>query len=74
MKTVSSIVENYIKTNEEYKKSIAVLNLPVPEQELNEIKLNEEATRNAELAKLSKRFIRTIDSLKSLTTDYVELI
>jgi outer membrane protein OmpA-like peptidoglycan-associated protein len=65
--------DNYIKTNEEYKKSIAVLNLPVPEQELKEIKLKEEATRNAELAKLSKRFMRTIDSLKSLTTDYVEL-
>ena len=65
--------DNYIKTNDEYNKSIALLNLPVPEQELKEIKLKEEATRNAELAKLSKRFIRTIDSLKSLTTDYVEL-
>ena len=65
--------DNYIKTNQEYKKSIAVLNLPVPEQELKEIKLKEEATRNAELAKQSKQFIRTIDSLKSLTTDYVEL-
>ena len=40
---------------------------------MKEIKLKEEATRNAELAKLSKRFVRTIDSLKSLTTDYVEL-
>ena len=64
---------NYIKTNEEYNKSITLLNLPVPEQELKEIKLKEEAIRNAELAKQSKQFIRTIDSLKSLTTDYVEL-
>jgi len=64
---------NYIKTNEEYNKSITLLNLPVPEQELKEIKLKEEAIRIAELAKQSKQFIRTIDSLKSLTTDYVEL-
>ena len=65
--------DNYIKTNDEYNKSIALLNLPVPEQELKEIKLKEDAIRNAELAKLSKQFVRTIDSLKSLTTDYVEL-
>lgn len=64
---------NYIKINDEYNQSIALLNLPVPEQELKEIKLKEEAIRNAELAKLSKQFVRTIDSLKSLTTDYVEL-
>ena len=43
------------------------------EQELKEIKLKEDAIRNAELAKLSKQFVRTIDSLKSLTTDYFEL-
>lgn len=65
--------DNYIKTNDEYNKSIALLNLPVPEQELKEIKSKEDAIRNAELAKLSKQFVRTIDSLKSLTTDYVEL-
>ena len=65
--------DNYIKTNDEYNKSIALLNLPVPEQELKEIKLKEDAIRNAELAKLSKQFVRTIDSLKSLTTDYFEL-
>ena len=65
--------DNYIKTNDEYNKSIALLNLPVPEEELKEIKLKEDAIRNAELAKLSKQFVRTIDSLKSLTTDYVEL-
>jgi outer membrane protein OmpA-like peptidoglycan-associated protein len=64
---------NYIKINDEYNKSIALLNLPVPEQELKEINLKEEAIRNAELAKQSKQFVRTIDSLKSLTTDYVEL-
>ena len=65
--------DNYIKTNDQYNKSIALLNLPVPEEELKEIKLKEEAIKNAELTKLSKQFIRTIDSLKSLTTDYVEL-
>jgi outer membrane protein OmpA-like peptidoglycan-associated protein len=65
--------DNYIKTNDEYNKSITLLNLPIPEQELKEIKLKEDAIRNAELAKLSKQFVRTIDSLKSLTTDYVEL-
>ena len=65
--------DNYIKTNNEYNKSITLLNLPIPEQELKEIKLKEDAIRNADLAKLSKQFVRTIDSLKSLTTDYVEL-
>ena len=65
--------DNYIKTNDEYNKSISLLNLPVPEEELKEIKLKEDAIRKAELAKQSMQFIRTIDSLKSLTTDYVEL-
>ena len=65
--------DNYIKTNNEYNKSITLLNLPIPEQELKEIKLKEDAIRNAELAKQSKQFVRTIDSLKSLTNDYVEL-
>lgn len=65
--------DNYIKTNNEYNKSITLLNLPIPEQELKEIKLKEDSIRNAELAKQSKQFVRTIDSLKSLTNDYVEL-
>jgi len=65
--------DNYIKSNDEFNKSIALLNLPVPEEEVKEIKLKEDAIKNAELAKLSKQFVRTIDSLKSLTNDYVEL-
>ena len=50
-----------------------VVTTDINEALLKEIKLKEDAIRNAELAKQSKQFIRTIDSLKSLTTDYVEL-
>ena len=67
--------DNYTNANSDggYNKSITVLNLPVPEQALKETRLKEEAIKNAELTKLSKVFIRTIDSLKNLTSDYVEL-
>jgi tetratricopeptide (TPR) repeat protein/outer membrane protein OmpA-like peptidoglycan-associated protein len=65
--------ENYILHNGQYQKEIALLNLPIPEEQLRADKLKQDEIKNAELSKMSKVFIRTIDSLKSLTNDYVEL-
>jgi outer membrane protein OmpA-like peptidoglycan-associated protein len=65
--------ENYILHNGQYHKEIALLNLPIPEEQLRADKLKQDEIKNAELSKMSKVFIRTIDSLKSLTNDYVEL-
>ncbi len=65
--------ENYINQNGVYNKDIALLNIPIPEQQLIANKEKEDEIRKAELAKLTPTFIRAIDSLKSLTNDYVEL-
>jgi outer membrane protein OmpA-like peptidoglycan-associated protein len=67
------ISEGYQKQNNEYVKDIALINIPLSEAVKKEKLLAAEAIRNAELAVQSKKFIRVVDSLKSLTKDYVEL-
>ena len=67
------ISEGYQKQNNDYVKDIAIINIPLSEA-VKKAKLEAaEALRNAELAVQSKKFIRSVDSLKSLTNDYVEL-
>jgi outer membrane protein OmpA-like peptidoglycan-associated protein len=67
------ISEGYQKRNNDYVKDIAIINIPLSEA-VKKAKLEAaEALRNAELAVQSKKFIRSVDSLKSLTNDYVEL-
>jgi outer membrane protein OmpA-like peptidoglycan-associated protein len=67
------ISEGYQKRNNDYVKDIALINIPLSEA-VKKAKLEAaEALRNAELAVQSKKFIRAVDSLKSLTKDYVEL-
>jgi len=65
--------ENYTNQDGILNKTIALLNIPIPEQQLIAIKAKEDEVRKAELAMLTPKFIRTIDSLKSLTNDYFEL-
>jgi len=67
------ISEGYQKRNNDYVKDIAIINIPLSEAAKKAKLEASEALRNAELAVQSKKFIRAVDSLKSLTKDYVEL-
>lgn len=67
------ISDGYIKSNDTYKKEVAIINIPLFEKE-KQIKLSLlQSEKAAALAKLSKGTIKTIDSLKKLTKLYVEL-
>jgi len=67
------ISDGYQKDNNDYVKNLAVINMPLSDQ-LKQAKLAaDEALRKAELAVQTTKFIRAIDSLKTLTKDYVEL-
>jgi len=69
----SSISEGYQLLDKEYVKEVALINIPLSEA-VKQAKMNvETALRNAELAVQTTQFIRTVDSLKSLTKEYVEL-
>jgi tetratricopeptide (TPR) repeat protein/outer membrane protein OmpA-like peptidoglycan-associated protein len=69
----SIISEGYQKQNNDYVKEVALINIPLSETVKKAKLIAAEAKRNAELAVQSKKFIRAVDSLKSLTMDYVEL-
>ena len=67
------ISDGYQKDNNEYIKDVALINIPLSEK-LKQVKLAAaEALRQSELAVQTTKFIRAIDSLKTLTKDYVEL-
>ena len=65
--------DGYQKQNNEYIKDVVLINIPLSEAVKKAKLITAETIRNAELAVQSKKFIRVIDSLKSLTKDYVEL-
>jgi len=67
------ISDGYQKQNNEYIKDVVLINIPLSEAVKKAKLITAEAIRNAELAVQSKKFIRVVDSLKSLTKDYVEL-
>jgi tetratricopeptide (TPR) repeat protein/outer membrane protein OmpA-like peptidoglycan-associated protein len=67
------ISDGYQKQNNDYVKDVALINIPLSDA-VKKAKLEAAvALRNAELAVQTKKFIRVVDSLKSLTKDYVEL-
>ena len=69
----SIVSDEYQKQNNEYIKTIALINLPLSDK-LKQAKIDAaDALRKAELAVQTTKFIRAIDSLKTLTKDYVEL-
>jgi tetratricopeptide (TPR) repeat protein/outer membrane protein OmpA-like peptidoglycan-associated protein len=69
----SNISDEYQKQNNEYIKDVALINIPLSDK-LKQAKIAAaDAIRKAELAVQSTKFIRAIDSLKTLTKDYVEL-
>ena len=65
--------DGYQKQNNEYIKDVVLINIPLSEAVKKAKLITAETIRNAELAVQSKKFIRVVDSLKSLTKDYVEL-
>jgi outer membrane protein OmpA-like peptidoglycan-associated protein len=69
----TSVSDGYQKRNNEYIKEVSLINIPLSESVKKAKLIAEEAKRRAELAVQSKNFIRAVDSLKSLTMNYVEL-
>jgi outer membrane protein OmpA-like peptidoglycan-associated protein len=69
----SSISDGYQKQNNTYIKDVALFNIPLSDKVKQAKVAAAEALRKAELAVQSKEFIRAVDSLKSLTMNYVEL-
>jgi outer membrane protein OmpA-like peptidoglycan-associated protein/tetratricopeptide (TPR) repeat protein len=69
----SSNSDGYQKQNNTYIKDVALFNIPLSEKVKQAKVAAAEALRKAELAVQSKEFIRAVDSLKSLTMNYVEL-
>jgi outer membrane protein OmpA-like peptidoglycan-associated protein len=65
--------DGYQKQDNDYIKNIAVINIPLSEKVKQAKLATAEALRKAELAVQTTKFIRAIDSLKTLTKDYVEL-
>jgi outer membrane protein OmpA-like peptidoglycan-associated protein len=70
-KSFEQLVESdgYVKINDNYIKEATLINIPLPEKE----KLAAKLAKEAELAGMSKTFRLTIDSLKAISKDYVEL-
>ena len=69
----STTSDGYQKQNNEYIKDVALINIPLSDK-LKQAKIAAaDALRKAELAVQTTKFIRAIDSLKTLTKDYVEL-
>lgn len=65
--------DQYQKVNNDYIKDVVLINIPLSEQVKQAKIAAAESIRKAELAVQTTKFIRTIDSLKSLTKVYVEL-
>ena len=71
--TQTIISDGYQKDNNEYIKDVALINIPLSDKSKQAKIAAAEALRLSELAVQTTRFIRAIDSLKTLTKDYVEL-
>ena len=64
---------DYTMLNNSYTKNMALINLPLLRKLLEERLANEKAVQLAEEMAMAKTFKLTIDSLKALTKDYIEL-
>ena len=64
---------DYSKLNDTYTKNMSLINLPLPQKLLEDRLAKEKAIQLAEEVAMSKTFKLTIDSLKALTKDYIEL-
>ena len=64
---------DYSKVNDTYTKSMSLINIPLHKKVLEERIAKEKAVQLAEEIAMPKTFKLTIDSLKALTKDYIEL-
>jgi hypothetical protein len=64
---------DYTKLNDTYIKDMELINLPLPKKVLEERLAKEKAIQVAEEMAMTKTFKLTIDSLKGLTKEYIEL-
>ena len=64
---------DYSKSNDNYTKIMPLINLPLPKKVLEDRLAKEKAIQLAEELAMSKTFKLTIDSLKAITKDYIEL-
>ena len=64
---------DYSKLNDTYIKDMELINLPLPKKVLEERLAKEKAIQLAEELAMSKTFKLTIDSLKAITKEYIEL-
>ena len=64
---------DYSKLNDTYTKNMSLINLPLPKKLLEDRLAKEKAIQLAEEVAMSKTFKLTIDSLKAITKDYIEL-
>jgi outer membrane protein OmpA-like peptidoglycan-associated protein len=63
----------YVKTNDTYLKNANLINIPLPRKVMEERLAKEKSIQIAEELSMAKTFKLSIDSLKALTKDYVEL-
>ena len=64
---------DYSKSNDNYTKIMPLINLPLPKKVLEDRLAKEKAIQLAEELAMSKTFKLTIDSLKAITKEYIEL-
>ena len=64
---------DYTKSNDNYTKNMPLINLPLPKKVLEDRLAKQRAIQIAEEVAMSKTFKLTIDSLKAITKDYIEL-
>ena len=64
---------DYSKSDDSYIKNMVLINLPLPKKVLEDRLAKEKAIQLAEELAMSKTFKLTIDSLKAITKDYIEL-
>ena len=64
---------DYSKSDDSYIKNMVLINLPLPKKVLEDRLAKEKAIQIAEEMEMAKTFKLTIDSLKALTKDYIEL-
>ena len=64
---------DYSKSDDSYIKNMVLINLPLPKKVLEDRLAKEKAVQLEEELAMAKTFKLTIDSLKTLTKDYIEL-
>lgn len=65
--------DGYTKLGDSYKKEVTLIDMPLSATAKADAIITAQKIKDAEISKMTVGFKRTIDSLKQLTSDYVEL-